>query len=183
MKVKEIVVAAAKALGIEKGISDYLSGVDATMEREEKLLENCFNLVECGLALDYLPLYAEDTLRTTTERLEYSSFTYPPVRVLSVTDLKGNPVAYTVYSKYLKVTPGTLRVVYTYTPAAKEAEDESDFGVLASKHLLVYGVLAEYCLAEGRMEEAAEWDKKYKAAIKSAYHERPCQRLSSRRWV
>ena len=66
MKVKEIVVAAAKALGIEKGISDYLSGVDATMEREEKLLENCFNLVECGLALDYLPLYAEDTLRTTT---------------------------------------------------------------------------------------------------------------------
>lgn len=183
MKVKDIVLSAAQVLGIQEGVASYFDGSAETFKREGELLLACFNAVECGLALEYLPLYAEDELLTPTKRLEFSSFTYAPVRILNVADQKGNAVAYTLYPKYLNAQVGRLKVTYTYTPDKKDIDGESDFSLLVADTLFVYGVLAEYCMAEGRFEEASEWDKKYKEAIESVIRTRSCKRLSSRRWV
>ena len=184
MKVKDTVLGAAKLLGLEEGISAYFDGGDETLKREAELLVACFNMVECGLALDYLPLFAEDELLTVTDRLEFSAFTYAPVRILKVEDEEGRSVKYTLYPQYLKAErSGRLKVTYTYTPDKKDIEGDSDFCLLVSEHLFVYGVLAEYCMAEGRFEEASVWDKKYKEAIEAVFRTRKCKRLSSRRWV
>ncbi|MBQ7948284.1 MAG: hypothetical protein IJ284_00840 [Clostridia bacterium] len=183
MNVKDIVLAAAQSLGIKTGVSAYFDSGDTACEREAELLLSCFNLVESGLALDYLPLYAEDTLRSANGKVEFSSFAYSPVRILDVTDSKGNAVAYTLYAKYLKAQSGTLKITYTYTPNKKGIDEESDFDLLTGDHVFVYGVLAEYCLAENMFEEAAAWDKKFKDSIEVIFHTRKCQRLSSRRWV
>ena len=183
MKLKDIVLKAAQMLGLEEGVAAYFeSGIEA-LKRESELLLTCFNTVECGLALEYLPLYAEDELLTPTKRLEFSSFTYAPVRILNVTDEKGNSIAYTIYPKYIKAQAGRMKVTYTYTPDEKTIEGESEFSLLAAESLLVYGVLAEYCMAEGRFEEASVWDKKYKEAIENVIRNRACKRLASRRWV
>ena len=145
MKVKDIVLAAAKALGLYDGVVAYFDNGEETLKREAELLLACFNRVECSLALEYLPLYAEDELLTVTERLEFSSFTYSPVRILSVEDGEGNPVKYKLYPKYLKAQAGHCKVTYTYTPNEKGIEEESDFSLLTSETLFVHGVLAEYC--------------------------------------
>lgn len=183
MKVKDIVLSAAKALGIEKGVSAFFDENNGEFQREAELLLSCFNNVECALALDYIPLYAEDTLRTVTERLDFSAFSHAPVRIVEVKDTEGNLVEFTLFPKYLKAGKGTFRVTYTYTPDAKTIEDESDFGLLSGSSMLVYGLLAEYSLAEGRFQEADQWDKRYKRAIESTYRSRPCKRIESRRWV
>jgi len=183
MKVKDIVLAAARSLGIYDGVEAYYAGEDMSLEREGELLLSCFNLVECGLALEYIPLYAEDELLTTINRLEFSALKNNPVRIVEVTDADGNAVSYKVYPKFLKVPAGRCKVTYTYTPNAKTIEDESDFGVLAADSLFVYGILAEFCTAEGRLEEATAWEKKYKQAIESLFKTRTCKRLQSRRWV
>ena len=183
MKVEEIVLSAAKLLGIYDGVSAYLYDDDENMEREANLLLSCFNLVESALALDYLPLHAEETLRTATGRLEFSSFNYAPIRIVKVADANGNVEPYTLYPQYLKTRAGEWVVTYTYTPNAKEMGDDSDYGFMGASHLFIYGVMAEYCLSEGRLEESTMWEKKFKEAIESIYHTKSCERLSSRRWV
>ena len=60
MKVKDIVLVAARTLGIYHGVSAYFEEEDSSLEREANLLLSCFNRVECALALEYVPLYAED---------------------------------------------------------------------------------------------------------------------------
>lgn len=183
MKVKEIVYAAAKALGLHEDVKAYFETGEETLKREAELLLACFNRTESTLALEYLPLYAEDEILAQTGRLEFSVFTYSPVRILGVEDASGNPVKYKLYPKYLKAQAGICKVTYTYTPDEKGIDGESDFAALATSSLLIYGVLAEYCAAEGRFEESALWEKKYKEAVEGIFRTRVCKRLSSRRWV
>lgn len=183
MKVKDIVLAAAQSLGIYEGVAAYFEGTNGTLKREAELLLSCFNRVECSLALEYLPLYAEDELLTVTDRVDFSSFQYSPVRILSVEDGEGNPVKYKLYPTFLKAQAGHCKVIYTYTPNEKGIEEDSDFTLLTGESMFVHGTLAEYCVAEGRFEEASIWEKKYKAEIEAAFRGRTCKRLSSRRWV
>ena len=183
MTVRDMILHAARILGIEQGVIAYWDDEEYTYEKDAKLLESCFYSVENNLALNYIPLYAEDTLHTSTGRLEYSALEYSPVRIVSVTNEKDEAVPYTIYPKYLKTQLGTFKVTYTYLPPQKELDDMSEFSLLISDMMLVYGILAEYCLAEGRYEDAAEWDKKYKAEIESIFRKRTCQRIRSRRWV
>ena len=74
-------------------------------------------------------------------------------------------------------------MTYTYTPAKKALEDECEFGDSISMHVLVYGTLAEYCLANGMYQEAAVWDKKKKETVEHFFHIGKNKKLSSRRWI
>ena len=73
--------------------------------------------------------------------------------------------------------------MYAYSPTEKNIDKESDYQTAVSERLFLYGMAAEYCLAEGEFEAAGIWDKKYKEAIAAAYRLRPVKRLRSRRWV
>ena len=183
MKVKDIIYAAAQALGFKEGVEGYFERGEEALKREAELLLACFHHTESSLALEYLPLYAEDELLAVTGRLEFSAFTYAPVRILGVEDGEGNPVKYKLYPQYIKAQSGLCKVTYTYTPNKKGIDEESDFTLLTAESMLMHGVLAEYCTAEGRFEEASVWEKKYKEGIEAAFRGRVCKRLSSRRWM
>ena len=183
MKVKEIILSAAVKLGISKGVEAYFSGEDNACEREAELLLEALNTTETDLALNYLPLYAEDVLYTTTGALQYDAFKYSPIRIVEVKNGDGEKVAYKHYPKYLKVEAGEYTVVYTYAPNKKGVDEDCECTGLAPASLLIHGLLSEYCLAEGRFEEASAWDKKYKDGIEAIYKLGSCKRLKSRRWV
>ena len=183
MTVREIVLLAAKILGIESQVSAYFDGESNEMQNQAERLVSALHLAECSLALDYVPLHAEDEVYAMSGRVDFSSLENSPVRIIGVTDVYGEAIAYTLYSQYLKTTPGVVRVHYTYTPRVKELDDECDFGALSSDGILIYGMLSEYCLGEGLVAEAAEWDRKWKDLIATIYHTGKCKRLSSRRWI
>lgn len=184
MTVKEVILTAATELGFKDDVENYFDGqVSDLNKRKSELLLDCFNLVENEVALDYLPLYAEDELYSETGVVEYAAMERSVVRVLRVTDEWGNPVRFTVFPEYIKAQPGKLKVAYTYAPSKKTMDGESDFRVQVSARLLAYGVAAEYALATGLYEESAVWDKKYKDAITAAYKARPSRKLRSRRWA
>ena len=183
MTVKEIILAAASELGIFKEVEGYFTYNSANGEEQAKALLRAFNLVENEIAMDYLPLLAEEEMQSDTGAIHYSSLSREPVRVIGVWDEWDNPVAFTLFPDYLKTQPGKVRVRYTYLPKEKTFQDESDFTLQASVRLFAYGVAAEYSLASGFFEEAAVWDKKYKDAIKAAYSAKPPRRIRSRRWA
>ena len=66
MTVKESILLAAEELGCGGQVRDYLENKGETGKRETEALLRCFNLVENEVALDYLPLYAEDETESET---------------------------------------------------------------------------------------------------------------------
>lgn len=183
MIVKDILFEAVNLLGEREHFLWYLDGEDYDYEPKVEQLLSCLHLTECSLALDYFPLYAEDELLSSTGRLEFSDFTHAPVQIMEVKNSAGAVLPYTLYPTYLKTSAGRLKVTYTYTPAKKGIEDECEFGDSISMHILVYGTLAKYCLANGMYQEAAAWDKKKKETVEYFFKIGKNKKLASRRWI
>lgn len=183
MTVKEAILLAADEIGVGERVRAYFENNAETGKKETETLLRCFNIVENELALDYLPLYAEEDVFAETGAVRYAELTRPAVRILRVTDEWGNAVPFKLFPEYLKTQPGKIKIVYTYTPKEKMAEESSDYILQASPRLFAYGMASEYCFACGLYEEGGAWDKKYKDALAAAYRSRPSKVMRSRRWA
>ncbi len=183
ISVKSTVLSAAQTLGISEGVERFLLGeADVTGERDTALLLACFKRVENEVALDYLPLIAEEEVITTTGVITYSQLVNNAVRIFRLEDEAGNSLKYKLFPKSLRTNPGVVKIIYAYAPSDKKIDDVSNFSVGASERMFVYGVVAEYLLAVGDLNGARVWDKKYRAALRAAYRLQPCKRIRSRRW-
>ncbi len=184
ISVKATLLAAAQALGIAEEVRKFLDGEDTVSgEKNFSLLLTCFNRVENELALDYLPLMAEDELVTATGVVEYSALSENAVRIFCVEDEQGNSLKFKLFPRCLKTKVGRVKIVYAYTPTEKTVEEESEFTTGVSERLFVYGIAAEYSLAVGDLNAANVWDKKFREGARAAYRLRPCKKISSRRWI
>ena len=183
MTVVDILMLAATQLGIADDLQDVLDGTTGADKKMAALLVECFNIVENELALDYLPLYAEDEMTSDTGKIEFSKLSQSAVRILRVEDEWGNSLPFKLFPAYLVTQPKTVKITYTYTPKKKEITDNSDYTLFASERLFSYGIAAEYCMAMGLYEESAVWDKKYKEGIEAARNNGKSARISSRRWA
>jgi hypothetical protein len=186
MKVREILSQAAFLLGKQE-LSDFFSGSDAAatsqLQQEADDFLRCYNMVENEIALDYLPLTAEQSMETSAGKLVYTAFLRSPVSIVSVTDVYGNRLPYTVYPAYLQTKQGVALVTYSYAPEAKTLSDESEFVTRVSQNLLAFGVAGEYCLIKGLYEEAVVWDKKFRDALLCACAQNSPHVVRSRRWI
>jgi hypothetical protein len=73
VSVKAAVRATAQALGIADGVEAFLDGEETEEgKKDTELLVKCFNRVENELALDYLPLLAEDEVLSSTGVVRYA---------------------------------------------------------------------------------------------------------------
>ena len=99
MKVQEVVLTAAMELGIADAVRAYLDEGNETGKKQSELLLECFNLVENELALDYLPLRAEDTVDSASGKISYLMLRYAPVRVIKVTDEWDNSTAFSIFGR------------------------------------------------------------------------------------
>ncbi len=182
--VKDALKMAAQLLGISEGVELHLAGEENPPgARDTALLLTCFQTVENELALDYLPLLAEEEMLSSTGRVEYSTLLHPAVHILSVEDEWGEPKRYRRFPAYLKTGAGKLKITYTYAPSAKTIEGESEYKTEASLRLFAYGMAAEYSQIVGELQAASAWDKKYKDAVQAAYRALPCKRIRARRWT
>ncbi len=182
--VRELVTETAQSLGFARDVADYLIGEPSGIGEEvTKLLLKCFERVENELALDYLPLLAQDEVVSGNGVVEYAALQKPAARILCVENEWGESLKYKLFPTYLQTEAGKIKIVYAYAPSAQTIDGRSEYTTLVSKRLLVYGMAAEYCLAVGELAEAKVWDKKYKDGVQAAYKVSPCKRLRSRRWV
>ena len=182
MTVNEVIILAATYLGLEDVVRGYVENGTGDGQ-ETKLFLDCFNLVENEIALDYMPLYAEEEINSLTGKVNYNALKRAVVRIMKVTDTNGELKEYTLFPDCIKTSPGKMLVRYTYTPEAKYLGENSDFESSVSARLISYGVAAEYATIQGLYEEASIYDKKYKDALTAAYTVRPCAQIPSRRWV
>ncbi len=182
--VRDTIAQAAELLGLAEGVRLFLAGEDSENgEKDTALLLDCFQRVENELASDYLPLIEEEEMVTSTGIIPYEDFGRVMTRIYCVEDEWGKPLKYKRFFDRLQTQSGKVKIIYGYKPEGKGLEDTSDYYSTVSERLFAYGIAAEYSLIIGETENAAIWDKKYKAAIEAAYRARPCKRLRARRWA
>ena len=104
MKVKDVLCLARELLNLPIEVQRCLGGETGEdwVQQEVDTLLQCFNVVEKDLAVDYLPLYNEDTVQTATGSIFYTSLTRKPVRILGVKDGNGSTLKYTLFPEYIK---------------------------------------------------------------------------------
>lgn len=183
MKVKEIIVAAAYAAG-RADVAEYLErgvGEDAgALERECETLLRCFSAAESETALEYKPLYACERVTSENGTVPYSALARRVLDVKKVT-FQGEPAPFTLAAESLKTRAGEVEITYRYAPSAKQTEGDSDFGE-GERRALVLGTACEYMLASGLYDEAAIWNKRYRASLAAVCRGKGF-RMKMRRWV
>ncbi|MBQ9113425.1 MAG: hypothetical protein IJY05_00705 [Clostridia bacterium] len=182
MKVKECVEKAAMLLGIADEVCAYLNEGDTQGQEQTERLVKCFNLVENELALDYLPLFAEQKVVNQNGKVDFLLLQKNVVRIAGVKNKAGESVKFRLFPKYFEAPMGELTIIYSYTPPEKTLDGESDYATLSAR-LFGYGMAMNYALIMGLYEEASVWDKKYKEALEAAYRIRGAAVIRSRRWV
>lgn len=182
MTVKEVLSQAAFLLGRDELVT-LLQTEEGAQSAEAVSLLKCYNTVENEIALDYIPLTAEQEIRVLGGKVYYTVLKRTPVSVLSVTDEYGNKLPFTIYPEYIRTSTGAKVIVYTYAPEVKQLTDNCEYGNRLSVRLLSYGVACEYCLINGRYEEALLWDRKYKDALLCVAALNKPHVVRSRRWI
>ena len=184
ISVVEMVRATAQVLGISEWVDNHLDGGSSKEgKKDTEILVECFNRVQNELALDYLPLTAENIVVTSTGVIDYSKLSYAPTRILSVEDEYGESVKFKLFPDRLETQAGKVKVLYAYAPEEQDIDGACEYKTSVSKRLFVYGMAAEYALIVGEKEAAYMWDKKYKDAVHAAYKVRAGKTLRSRRWI
>lgn len=183
MKVREILCAAAGMLGRADAAAFLTDGVGAdvrALEGEVSALLRAYNLTESETALVYRPLRLSEKVSSADGTIAYSAFSERPVNVEKVRK-GGEEVDFTLLTDALKTAAGEVEVLYRYAPAAKTAEDDSEYGQ-GEARALALGTCCEYALSSGLYDEAVLWDKRYKDALAALC--RACGgTLKARRWV
>lgn len=169
MKVKNVVAGAARLI-LRGELADKIeNGTTLTTEEQNEVnqLIRAYNLTLNEVATEYLSLTAEEML--LGKEILFSSLNHPPLKIVSVTDARGEKVAFTVLADRIKLYKfGKYTVRYDYIPQNKVLTDDFDYEKSkVGERAFIYGVASEFCIMAGRYEEAANYRSKFEKAATS----------------
>ena len=165
MKVIDIVKTSATLLARED-VCDYLINQSTTPSRETllcvDLLTRLTNLVISELADGQIMMIKEADVNNNSQ-----SYPFPqgvkPIKIFYVLNEEGRKVDFITTEFGVKVEKGYItKLAYSYVPPNYGLTDRiGNFEKSVSVGILSYGVCAEYCLTEGKFEQAVMWHKRY----------------------
>lgn len=168
MTIKDIIKTAAVFLNLTD-VSDYLAtdsvNTPSTTLEKVDLLTRLSNLVISELAASYSPMTYAETVQTSDGKIFFSELTYNITRVLSVKNEFGYDAEFKLLPEYIKVFGGSYTVEYEYAPSNYGLNATVGFNNKITAALLGYGVAAEYCVTQGRFEEAILWRQRYSFGV------------------
>lgn len=183
MKIKDIIIDACELIARYDVAEKLRAG--ASLEGEEKRLSDellyCANAVEDELARNYFPLAESEKLTSDGGKISYSSFKRTPVKIKSVTRGERG-VKYKLHPQYIEVSEPDATIEYYFAPSPKTLDSDSEFCFL-SPRLIAFGTAAEYCLIEGEISRAEDWESRYRAEIDAARAKTRPAFIPPRRWV
>ena len=167
MKAKDVVRAAAEALRLTDardfcdGKNTAQSGGEAKGEAEAKRLLEFFNATETDVAASAVPLIKDESVSAAGK-----------IDIAALSEEAG----------YVRTNASAGVLRYAYLPAAKTMDDESDFKNGVPMKVFLNGVLAKYYFDKQLFEEAAVYEKEYKAAAAVAHRIASGGKMRARRW-
>ena len=171
MTIKDIIKTAAVLMNLTD-VVEYLGDnaaapASATLARADALTRLA-NLTVSELAATYAPMVCAEEVETADGKIVFANLSHNITKILSVKNQFGQDAEFKIYPEYLKVFGGRFTVEYEYAPANYGLNDSVGFNGKITAALLGYGVAAEYCITEGRFEEAVLWRKRYTEGVERA---------------
>ena len=164
MTIKDIIKTAAVYLNLTDVI-EYLDDTTvnpsaATLSKTDALTRLA-NLTVSELAASYVPMVCSEEVEAQDGKIVFANLTNNITRILTVKNQFGHDAEFKIFPEYIKVFGGRYTVEYEYAPANYGLTDTVGFKGKVTAALLGYGVAAEFCITEGRFEEAVLWRKRY----------------------
>lgn len=169
MKLKEIVKTTAMYLG-RNDVITYLEDTNANASSNVlELINNltrCANLVINELALSYIPMYKEESISTTDNRVNYSDLDENVNEVIAVFDEYGNDVDYKINPEYIECNLNRVKIRYKYLPSNYGLNDDIGYSEnQVSARIIAYGTASEVCLLSREYQESLMWRNRFNDGI------------------
>lgn len=184
MLVSDVVALAAHNIGRDDLIPAIQSADKNTPDKLVGLL-HAYNIVESEIALDYYPISQTVPMTPVSQKIYYESLPFFYRNLVSVTQ-NNVPVRYELRPEYIYLPDapkGQVTVEYYYEPETKFLPSECEFRTVISARLMSFGVACEYFLSQGKYDEAAVWEEKFRDALRAAGLLRRTLAMRSRRWA
>ena len=164
MTVRDVLYECACILGdtefaIDLKLHDEL--INDETERKYKVMLSSFNAIVNEVAISYL---APTTYKPfDSKTINTNMFEHVVKKIISVTDSNGKNIGYTNDDGVLTMNVAKGRINYEYIP--------NDFGIddnfvyekkKIGKMAFAYGTAFEFCMREGRVDEAVNWESRYR---------------------
>ena len=160
--------------------------IESEVEQSGSTLRQLLNC--CNFTLEELYRdYASSLRKTVVEVVDGFADTsaYKLCRVISLVDGEGNDVKYRYTEGGLSVDEdGKYNLCYARLPNDVSLEDEVTLpSPRITERVLAYGILREYFTIVGDTLTAAQWDERYKDALRIAEVKTSSMRMPVRRWL
>lgn len=137
-------------------------------DEEINTIVKCINMVISEIASDYLPVEFEEEVEVINGVIPYDNLSKKLINLKNVTK-NSTKIDTKMYPNELLVKADSMvRVQYMYMPNAVKLGDIISLSPKITLMLIVYGVLGEYCLLQGRYEDSSLYDKRYREMLKIA---------------
>ena len=183
MKVKDVIINAARLVLKDETADKYAAdeSLDSEEEKAIKQLIRAYNLVLKEVATDYLPLTL--TEERSGGMVEFSSFSNYPLKILSVRR-KDEKIDFEIKNSAMVLPKGEgFSISYSYLPNDQTPSDDFPYeNKRVEDRAFCYGVASEFCLMNGRYDEAGNWDSKYRRAVDTVF-KHSAKKIKGRSWV
>ena len=173
MYIKNILLHSANLLNLPNAV-EYIEKRTAkgnAMQEFEKLLR-LTNMVLAELSSYNIYVIREQQAKHTNGKLLYTALQHQPVKILEVTDEKGNPCHFTAKPTFLECDPSAASITYAFMPE----EDISGKVTLSDYTIkdttIAMAVVAEYLLTVNDFDSAVYWHDKFVKGISTSYSPR-----------
>lgn len=177
MKVYEIVNYALNLLG-----EDVVLTGESILDGKTKTILKCVNIALDEIAQDYISPRKKEHITVLSGTVKYSSLSE---RVLDIISVKkdGRKITFNMNTSDLSVDgEGSMKIVYTYLPKAKELNDDIQLSPKITVKTLALGACAEYALIEGNYEQSVTFNDRFKNDLKCACRRDRLKNLTVNRW-
>ena len=172
----------------DSDLYDFLNGRGMDSDKMQKKIKQLCSFVELianEISCEYFPITKTEKITAKNGWIEYERLSEIVVDVRSVKK-NGVKVNYDLFVTGVEVDEdGEYEVCYEYSPKnfMGDPSEKIDLYGRITPRVVALGTVAEYCLANGRYEEAITYDKAFKDALIGVEKCRGKLKVKGRRWA
>lgn len=142
------------------------------------------NITNNNLASNYYELLAKTNVVSSNSIIKFSKITDKNIlEIKSIEDINGTKIDFKIMSDGIHLSQDCSCVVeYSYLPDEVKFDDNIDYYLKINTLLFSYGVASEYLFLKGDIEDAYNWDLKFKNTLFAMSRPKRSIYFPSKRW-
>ena len=167
MIVREVIAQVAKIAEDDSMYSKIVTQADSTDQKVKSKVNSlldCYNSVIRSIALNYYEYIK--SVEVPVETVTIATLDTPLLRLISIKDKQGKNLKYKIENGEIIVEKCPFILSYRAFPKEQSLDEtymfeKTPIGV----NVVIYGTLAEYMLMQNRIDEAQNWDNKFRQSL------------------